>query len=241
MSFLVYNAIFLFNRAAIGSLQHIIPVGLAVLFCVIFIKYSKAKLNKRQQEKSLHRFACFISIVVFGFHLYKISLGTYNISTDLPLYLCSLMGLVIPIFTYYRKLWMYEILLFWIIAGTLQAVLTPDISVGFPSFDYFRYWVVHLGLLTVIFYATIVLKMKPTFKSVFKSFFALQLYVIFMVIINYVLNANYFYLNQKPQSASILDYFGEWPWYIIVVQIIIIPYFLLIYTPFYFVERNRKK
>lgn len=241
MSFLIYNAIFLFNRVAIGSLQQIIPVGLAVLFCVIFIKYSKAKLNKRQQEKSLHRFACFISMVVFGFHLYKISLGTYNISTDLPLYLCSLMGLLIPIFTYYRKLWMYEILLFWIIAGTLQGVLTPDISVGFPSFDYFRYWVVHLGLLIVIFYATNVLKMKPTFKSVFKSFFALQLYVIFMVIINYVLNANYFYLNQKPQSASLLDYFGEWPWYIIVVQIIIIPYFLLIYTPFYFVERNRKK
>jgi uncharacterized membrane protein YwaF len=83
--------------------------------------------------------------------------------------------------------------------------------------------------------------MRPTLRSVFKSFFALQLYVLFMVAINFVLNANYFYLNEKPKSASILDYFGEWPLYIIVVQLIIIPYFLLIYLPFYLAERKRKK
>ncbi|WP_290698864.1 hypothetical protein [Lacinutrix sp.] len=41
--------------------------------------------------------------------------------------------------------------MFWIIAGTSQAVITPDISIGFPSFDYFRYWIAHLGLLIIIF------------------------------------------------------------------------------------------
>lgn len=136
---------------------------------------------------------------------------------------------------------MYEILLFWIIAGTLQGVLTPDISDGFPSFDYFRYWVVHLGLLIIIFYATIVLKMRPKLKSVFKSFLALQMYILIMIAINYALNSNYFYLNEKPESASLLDYFGEWPYYIVVSQIIVIPYFLLIYLPFYLVRIKKVK
>jgi hypothetical integral membrane protein (TIGR02206 family) len=128
---------------------------------------------------------------------------------------------------------MYEILLFWIIAGTLQGVITPDISDGFPTFDFFRYWVVHLGLLMIIFYATIVFEMRPIFKSVIKSILALQLYVVLMVLINALLDSNYFYLNRKPQSASLLDYFGEWPYYIIVTQLILIPYFLIIYLPFY--------
>ncbi|MCL6295801.1 TIGR02206 family membrane protein [Jejuia spongiicola] len=235
-----FSAIFLSKRVSIGSIEHIFPIVVSILFCVLLIKYSKLKLRRKQQYKALHILGCSISFFVIIFHLYKMSLGNYNIATDLPLYLCSFMALLIPVFTYYRKFWMFEVLLFWIIAGTTQGVLTPDIPEGFPSFDYFRYWVVHLGLLTVIFYATIVFKMKPTFKSVFKSFFALQLYVIFMVIINYALNANYFYLNKKPQSASILDYFGEWPLYIIVVQIIIIPYFLLIYLPFYLAKRKSK-
>jgi hypothetical integral membrane protein (TIGR02206 family) len=240
MSFIIYNAIFLLNRVEIGSFQHIFPILIAVLFSVLFIHYAKSKLNKRQQVLALHVFAYLVSFTVLGFHLCKISFGNYNFTTDLPLYLCSLMGLLIPIFTHYRKFWMYEILLFWIIAGTSQGVITPDIELGFPSFDYFRYWVVHLGLLIIIFYATFVFNMRPKFKSVFKSFFAIQLYIIVMVVINFILKANYFYLNEKPQSASLLDYFGEWPLYLITTQLIIIPYFLLIYLPFYLFKRKRK-
>ena len=238
MSFLVYDAIFLFSRVAIGSLQHILPIVIALLFSIVFLNYTKRNLNLIQQKKAIHVFACLVSLIVVVFHIHKISLGYYNVSTDLPLYLCSLLGVLIPIFTYCRKFWMYEILVFWIIGGTLQAVITPDIALGFPSFDYFRYWIVHLGLLIIIFYATFVFNMRPKFKSVFKSFLALQVYVVLMVIINKLLEANYFYLNKKPESASILDCFGEWPWYIIVVQIIIIPLFLLIYLPFFLTRKT---
>lgn len=233
MSFLIWNAIFLFSTVAVGSLEHMLPILLALVLGVLLISFSKNKLDKNKQEKTVFWFSVIISLTVVAFHLFKISLGIYDFRSDLPLYLCSLLGLIIPIFTYYRKLWMYEILLFWIVGGTLQAVITPDISIGFPSFGYFRYWVVHLGLLIIIFYATFVFKMRPNLKSVFKSFFALQAYVIAMVAINYVLNANYFYLNKKPDSASLLDYFGEWPMYIIVVQVITVPCFLMIYLPFY--------
>lgn len=238
MSLLIYDAIFLFNSVAIGSLQHIFPIVIATVFGVFIINYAKRKLNPIQQHKTLHVLACFISLIVIIFHANKISLGYYNISTDLPLYLCSLLGLLIPIFTYYQKFWMYEVLVFWIIGGTLQAVITPDIALGFPSFDYFRYWIVHLGLLIIIFYTTFVFGLQPKLKSVFKSFLALQVYVILMVVINKLLDANYFYLNKKPQSASVLDYFGEWPWYIVVVQIIIIPLFLLIYLPFFLTQKK---
>jgi hypothetical integral membrane protein (TIGR02206 family) len=238
MNFLICNAIFLYERVTIGTLEHIFPVILAFIFNILLICFSKYKLNKSQQEKTIFCFSVLISLTVIVFHVYKISKGNYTIANDLPLYLCSLLGLLIPVFAYYRKYWMYEILLFWIIGGTLQAVLTPDIPFGFPNFDYFRYWIVHLGLLTVIFYVTFVFNFRPKLKSVFKSFFALQVYVIAIVVINYTLNANYFYLNEKPKSASLLDFFGEWPIYIIVVQLIVIPLFLLIYLPFYLSEKN---
>ena len=238
MSFLIYNAIFLYHRVTIGSVQHVLPIILVVIFCIFIIRYAKFQLSKNQQVLVFNYLGCFVSVVVLAFHLYAISLGNYKIETDLPLYLCSLMALLIPIFTYYRKFWMYEILLFWIIAGTTQGVITPDILEGFPTFDYFRYWTVHLGLLTIIFYATFVLNMRPKLKSVLKSFLVLQVYLIFMMIINFVLKANYFYLNEKPKSASILDFFGEWPYYIMVVQLLVIPYFLIIYLPFYLAERK---
>lgn len=230
------------QRVTIGSIEHVLPIVIAILCSIVGIRYAKQASNQKIKTKLFNGLAVFVSLTVFSFHLYHICFESYDIKTDLPLYLCSLIALLMPVFSYYRTFWMFEILVFWIIAGTMQGVLTPDIAVGFPSFDYFRYWMVHLGLLSIIFYAIFVFEMRPRFKSVFISFFALQLYVVLMVVVNAVLDANYFYLNEKPKSASLLDYFGEWPYYIITTQLLVIPLFLVIYFGFYvFLERKKIK
>jgi len=233
-------AFLLLQRVTIGSLEHIAPICIAILFSVFVIRFAKQSSNSKIKVIVFNGLAIFVSLSVLTFHLYHICFESYNVKTDLPLYLCSLIALLIPIFSYYRKYWMFEILVFWIIAGTLQGVITPDIAIGFPSLDYFRYWTVHLGLLAIIFYAVFVFEMAPKFKSIFKSFFALQLYVVFIVVLNFLLDANYFYLNQKPVSASLLDYFGVWPYYIIVTQLIIIPLFSIIYLGFSLSSRVKK-
>lgn len=221
------------HRVLILSWEHLLPIGFALIFAIAIVRYART-IPRERQHQLIHYIAIFISFTVLGFHIYHMLFSTYDFRTDLPLYLCSLLGILIPVYTHYRKYWMFEILVFWIIAGTLQGVITPDIAVGFPSLDYFRYWIVHLGLLIVMFYSIFVLNLKPKLNSVFKSFFGLQVYVVLMMLINVLLDANYFYLNEKPKSASLLDYFGDWPYYIIVGQLLIIPLFLIIYLPFYF-------
>ena len=240
MRYFLFNSVLLIllNGVEIGSSQQLLPICCAVVLAIFLFRFSNKSLDRKDQERLIHWIAILISLTVISFHVYKISLGNYNIKTDLPLYLCSLLGLIIPIFTFYKKQWMFEILLFWIIAGTTQAIITPDIPVGFPSFEFFRYWIVHLGLVVIMLYFVIVLNYNPSLKSVFKSFFALQVYVIVMVAVNYVLDANYFYLNQKPESATLLDHFGDWPYYIVVSQLILIPYFLLIYLPFHLSKKS---
>jgi len=240
MQYFLFNSGFLvlLNGVEIGSFQQLLPILCAIVLAIFLFRFSKRSLDRKDQERLIHWIAILISMTVVSFHVYKISLGNYNIKTDLPLYLCSLLGLIIPVFTFYKKKWMFEILLFWIIAGTTQAIITPDIPIGFPSFEFFRYWIVHLGLVILILYFVIVLNHKPSLKSVFKSFLALQVYVAMMVFVNYVLDANYFYLNQKPESATLLDHFGDWPYYIVVSQLILIPYFLLIYLPFHLSKKR---
>jgi len=228
------------NAVTIGSLQHVLPILFALIFGVILVKYSKRNLSNSQQVNILVCLGWFVSLFIISFHAYRMLFDNYNFKTDLPLFLCSLLALLIPIFTHYRKYWMFEILVFWIIGGTLQAVITPDIPEGFPSFDYFRYWVVHLGLLVIIFYVVFVFNMKPTLRSVLKSFLAFHIYLVIVAILNYVLDANYFYLMEKPQSATMMDHFGEWPYYVIAGQLVLIPLFLLVYVPFYISSKFKK-
>ncbi|WP_299889916.1 TIGR02206 family membrane protein [uncultured Lacinutrix sp.] len=226
---------------SIGSLEHIIPIVLAFILGSLLIRFSKKRLNTKHQELLFHALGIFVSLTVFLYHLNLIIKGNYSLITDLPLFLCSFIALFIFVFTHYKKYWMYEILLFWIIAGTSQGVITPDIPEGFPVLDYFRYWIVHLGLLIIIFYATFVFKMQPTIKSLFKSFLAIHIYMLIVFGINYLLGSNYSYLNSKPLSASVLDYLGDWPNYIFVVEAFLIPYFLIIYLPFYISRKLQLK
>ena len=226
------------DRVAIGSLEHLLPIFIAIVVGGLFIWKAKTSENPQPYHHIFSAVGFLMSLMVFSYHIYHILYSNYSIQTDLPLYLCSLLAIIMPIYTCRARYWMFEILVFWVIAGTLNAVITPDISEGFPGFDYFRYWVVHLGLLFIIFYSVFVLKMRPRLKSVLKSFLALQVYVMGMVIVNYLLDANYFYLNEKPKSATLLDYFGDWPYYILVTQLIVVPLFLVIYLLFRVFERK---
>ena len=219
------------SRVQIGSLEHIAPIIIGVVLFVLMLKYAKNK-TEVFNHKLIHRFACFVALFLTSFHIYHIIWSDYDFNENLPLYLCSLMGLLIPILTYTKKQVWFEIFVFLIISGTIQGVVTPDIAVGFPSFDYFRYWIVHLGLLIIIFYYITVFNYKPTLKSVFKSYMALQVYVVAMMLFNYAMNANYGYLNAKPKSASIIDYLGDWPYYIIKADVVLLVVFLLIYGCF---------
>jgi len=228
------------NTLEIGSLQHIVPIATAIVFTIVLLLFAKHKLNQAQQKRVFKCLGYFVSLTVFVFHIHLIVKGNYSLVTDLPLFLCSFMALFIFVFTNTRKYWLFEVLLFWIIAGTSQAVITPDVPIGFPSLSYLRYWIAHLGLLIIIFYAIFVFKMKPTLKSVFKSFFAIQIYMFFVFGINYFLGANYSYLNKKPGSASVLDYLGDWPIYLLMVETFLIPYFLIIYLPFFIAKKMKK-
>ncbi len=219
--------------------QHIIAMIVYLIGGFILIQWAK-KLPQEQQYKIGNIFAYSLSITIIIWTFLKIYDRGFDIKHDLPFHLCNFIALLIPIFSVTRKLIFYEILLFWILAGTFQAILTPDIKNGFPHYHFLKYWYVHAGLLIFILYATIIYKMKPTRKSIFKSFFALQGYFLLMLIINKLTGANYFYISNKPEGATALDYFGDWPYYILIAELILLPYFFLIYLPFYLLKKNKE-
>ncbi len=214
-------------------MEHLVPLALTFAFGFFLIQYSNKKLSDRNRNLVFMCLGFLVSGFVVTDQIMKF-LNGYDINEDLPLFLCGLMGLIIPVFTITRKYWMFEILSFWILTGTLQSIITPDINTEFPTFNFIRYWVLHLGLILIVFYAFYVFKMNPTLKSLWKSFGALQIYVASMFLINYILGSNYFYLNKKPEVPTLLDLFGDWPIYLLVTELIILPYFFLIYVFFNF-------
>ena len=214
------------------GLQHLLAILFFGFAGTLLIRWAR-KLPKRRQIRIGNIFAFSLTLTIVISTLLKSYLYGFNVQKDLPLHLCNIMALGMPLLSLTRKKSYYEVLLFWVFAGTLQAIITPDLQNGFPHHIFLRYWMVHAGLVVFMLYATYVYGLRPSLKSVFRSFGSLQVYIVLMMLVNYLLGSNYFFTNRKPAAASALDYLGDWPNYILVVELMMIPYFLLIYLPFY--------
>lgn len=225
------------NNFLIFGIQHILVVSFFLVLGFILIRSAK-NVSEEKQFKIGNIIGFTLSATILVGTALKIYFFGFDIKKDLPFQLCYFIALFFPVFTISRKKVYYDILLFWILAGTFQAIFSPELKNGFPHLHFIKFWIIHCGLIIAIFYATFVYNMRPTLKSSFISFFALQGYFVLTLFINKITGANYFYLNAKPNVPSVLDYLGDWPNYIIVVELFLIPYFLLIYAPFYLTSKK---
>lgn len=219
--------------------QHLIALLFFTLFGYFLIKWAK-NLSEEKQYTVGNIFAFSLSITVIIWTILKIHTRGFDIKNDLPFHLCNFIALLLPLFALNRKKIIYNVLLFWILAGTSHSVITPDLKQGFPNYIFLKYWFVHAGLIIFIFYATFIYNLKPNIKSIFHSFIALQGYLILMLFINKVTGANYFYTNHKPDGDTLLNFLGDWPYYIFTIELLLIPCFLIIYLPFYLNSKTAK-
>jgi hypothetical integral membrane protein (TIGR02206 family) len=114
----------------------------------------------------------------------------------------------------------------------MQALITPDIREGFPSFEFFRYFIAHAGIIVAILYTVMVRKIRIGWPDFINAVIYAQVYLVVIHLINHVLGSNYGYTMQKPPGDSILDLMGPWPWYIFWGELLMIGLYLLLILPF---------
>ncbi len=218
--------------------QHWIPLLVAVFFGFTIIRFSNRYLTERQKTYvgtilALVPFCC----IVFRM-TYLLVIGTFDIVDDLPFYLCRFMALILPFVFFTRNRFWLGILYFWILVGTINANITPDLIFGFPHFEYFVYWFYHATLVICIFFAIFVYKISVGWRDYRNAVIGVIIFSIFSAFANVVLKANYNYLSFKPENGSALDYLGPWPWYILSVYGLMFILFYLVLIPFLRKEKN---
>lgn len=164
-----------------------------------------------------------------------------DLALILPLQLCGLALLLTAATLVLRSYRAYEIVYFWAWGGTLQALLTPDLQLGFPDLRYISFFVSHGLILVGVLYATLVLGFRPYAISILRSLGTLAVVALLIAPINYLLGANYLYLAHKPEQASLMDLLGPWPWYILSIAVLAILSSLLFYLPFLIGDRLRRQ
>jgi hypothetical integral membrane protein (TIGR02206 family) len=203
--------------------------------------YSRKYLSENHQRLIGGVLGFFVGINYLVWVGLELLAGTFDIKLHLPFQLCRVANMLLPLVMFYKNQRVFDIVYFWGLSGVFQGLITPDITHDFPHFHFFRFWVGHNGMVIAIIYATVVYKMRPTLDSLKMAFIALNLFLFLSAVVNIILDANYFWICWKPPMASLLDFMGPWPWYIVAGELVALIHFILAYLPFYIIDKRRLK
>ena len=210
---------------------HLAALGALVLLNLFLLRFR----NASEGTKTALRWMLALTLVVneIAWHYWNYSVGRWTIQTMLPLHLCSVLvwlGALMLVTKSYR---IYEFMYLLVVAGAIQALVTPDLGIyGFPHFRFFQTFLSHGLIVTSAIFMTVVEGFRPTFKSILRVVVWTNVYALIIFFVNSALGSNYLMINYKPDLPSILDLMPEWPVYILYMELIGLVSVLLLYLPF---------
>jgi hypothetical integral membrane protein (TIGR02206 family) len=155
----------------------------------------------------------------------------------LPFQLCDAAIFVSALALWLRRQILVEITYFWGLAGTIQAIFTPDLPHHFPTFPFLQYYVAHGGVVAAALFLVVGLGQWPRRHAYIWIAGLTIAYAALVGLLDLVTGADYMYLRAKPASATLLDVMGPWPWYIAVAAAVGLALFFILDAPFRLLRR----
>ncbi len=211
------------------------PVHLAIVAAVPLCAWGLSALASSRPGAAhgiLLALAAAIAADEIAWYVYTVARGWVHPPFDLPLDLCDVViwltvyALVVP------RAWALDVVYYLGLAGSGMAVLTPDVGAEFPSYPGVKFFVAHGGVVVSILFLVWTGALRPRRGSWWRVFLYVNVYAAFVALFDARYGTNYMYLREKPQSGTLLDFLGSWPWYLLGGEAVALALFSLLYLPF---------
>jgi hypothetical integral membrane protein (TIGR02206 family) len=143
--------------------------------------------------------------------------GEWTAEVNLPLQLTDAVTLVSL-----AALWrpdsplLVELVYFWALSASVQAVLTPDLGQAFPDLLFFTYFATHSGAVVAACLLVFGARRLPRPDAVWRVYAITVGFTALAAVGTLLTGGNYMFLRRKPVHGSLLDVMGPWPVYILV-------------------------
>jgi hypothetical integral membrane protein (TIGR02206 family) len=160
--------------------------------------------------------------------------GPPSVEQVVPLHLCDVAAVTAGFALITRWPLLQTLTYFWGLAAALQALITPALSTGFPAWPYFAFFIQHVAIVAAALFIPLVDGWRPKlplWKSPFEAYLGSVVYMASALAANAWLGTNFGFLSQPPQSASLFDHLGPWPWYLLALHGVGFGLYLLLVLP----------
>ncbi len=158
-----------------------------------------------------------------------------SIDNLVPLHLCDIAAFIAGFALITKRPLLCLLTYFWGLAATLQALITPAITVGFPHPPFIVFFIHHFAIVIAALYLPLVDHWRPQtswWKSAIQANAWILLYLAIAMAANALLGSNFAFAARPPDNPSLIDHLGPWPWYLVAMQSIALVLFFLLALPF---------
>ena len=220
---------------SVNSLPLFGPAHLAILAAVPAVAAALAITARRRPAAGRpigHALGAFLLLNELVWYAYQIHHGYLRFPGQLPLQLCDVAVWFAALAALLRSAWAFDLVWYWGLCGAGMALLTPDLWTPFPSYLAIAFFLSHGGVVTTILFLAWSGEARPRPGSVGRAFIAVNAAAAVIGVFDAVFRTNYFYLRQRPSHASLLDFLGPWPLYILLAEPLVLLLFWILWLPF---------
>ena len=167
-------------------------------------------------------------LVIFNELAFQISMlyyGTWSYSTSLPLEMCYISALLIPIYNKYQDSRVLQNWFFFAgFGGSLFAFINTNLSQMDQIYISIHYFFAH-GLVIFIMLSIVIDGYRPTWYDYLNAIKWTTILVLFIVCINFMIGSNYMFTFQKPEGVNFTLLMPDWPYYFIIMLFIGISFY----------------
>jgi len=211
---------------------------LTVIFLTIVLPFVLAAIVWRTKSQPLEKMIITVlsAVLILNYLVYLIfirSRGIVDWQHMLPMQMCD-WGMVVVIVAMWSgsQRW-FEVAYFWGIGGTLQAVLTPNLSFGFPDWRFISFFTSHSTIIVGVVFLMLTRGYRPYPMSIVRVWLWSEFYFVVTLVIDKLTDVNYGFLLHKPEAFSILSFLSDsWPLYLLQLHAVALLFFLGLYAPF---------
>lgn len=230
-------------RNTLFSAQHLLTISMVICLWVVLTLIFKDK-SREEKWRFIVRISLLLPLLEVAQIIWYKSIGQFSVGYTLPLHLCSLMCVILPIMAFSRNVLLMEYSYAMGLAPAMMTLLTPDVYY-YPSFSfiYLQTMLVHGIICFIPIFMIFGMDFKPNFRNLPKVIGMLVGLSILITPVNYITNGNYFFLKY-PATGSPMELFAEFvgsPWYLIPTLLLGCVLWSVLYLPFVLENRAKKR
>ena len=221
------------------SPQHIAAIGFCVLLAALMYRLRGWLRAGKRPRYARWTIAAVLILCELSLNVWYAAENVFDAGNTLPFELCSitLYAAVFMLLMNSRRL--LPFVYFAGIGGALQAIVTPVLGYGFPHFRFLEFFIAHLFIILAALHMIWIEGVRPTLRSLFAAFGWLNALLLPVWAVNRLTGGNYMFIARKPDTASLLDLLGPYPWYLLSLEGVALALFGLLYLPFAFGGKRR--